>query len=144
MTNESEERRGPALTVDGVIAIDEKIVLIRRGWPPFQGMFALPGGFVEYGESTESAVMREVEEECGVKTSIVRLVGVYSEPGRDPRGHVASVVYQLRIIEGELNAGDDASAVELVDIRNLPELAFDHSKIVADFLKKIKQIDSRK
>jgi len=129
----SKKPRGPALTVDGIMVIDQKLVLIRRGAPPFKGMHALPGGFVDYGESCEDAVVREIEEECGVKTRIIDIIGVYSDPGRDPRGHVASAVYHLEIIEGELRAGDDAADVELIPLDDLPQLAFDHSKIIDDF-----------
>jgi 8-oxo-dGTP diphosphatase len=124
----------PALTVDGIIIIEGKIVLIKRRNPPFQGMYALPGGFVEHGETVENAVLREVEEETSLKTEIKRLLGVYSEPGRDPRGHTVSVVFVLDKIGGELKAGDDASSVKLSDLNELPELAFDHGKIINDYL----------
>ena len=125
----------PSLTVDGVIFMDEKIVLIRRGNEPFKGMHALPGGFVEYEEKTEDAVIREVEEETGLKTRIKGLVGVYSDPDRDPRGHTVSIVYALEPIGGELKHGDDAADVELVSVDNLPPLAFDHDRIIADAMK---------
>lgn len=125
----------PALTVDGIIMMNGKIVLIRRKNEPFKGMHALPGGFVDYGERTEDAIIREVEEETGLKTRIIRLIGVYSDPDRDPRGHTVSVVYALEPIGGELKKGDDAASVELVNVDNLPPLAFDHEKVIEDALK---------
>ena len=128
------ERRLPALATDGIIIIDNRLVLIKRGNPPFQGSFALPGGFVDYGETVENACIREMEEETGLKTSIKKLLGVYSDPGRDPRGHVASIVFELVVVGGELAHGDDAAAVELFELDALPELAFDHAKIIDDWL----------
>jgi 8-oxo-dGTP diphosphatase len=131
----------PSVAVDGVIVIDDDLVLIRRKNPPYKGQYALPGGFVEYNETTEEAVLREIQEELGVQTKIKRLIGVYSDPGRDPRGHVVSAVYELEIIQGKLKAGDDAAAFELVPLKNIKkikaELAFDHEMIINDYLKPV-------
>ena len=121
----------PWLTVDGLVLVDGKLVCVRRRHEPFRGMPALPGGFVELGESVETAVVREVQEETGLETRVVRLVGVYSEPGRDPRGHTVSVVFALEPTGGTLDAGDDADAIVLVDPDRLPALAFDHATIVS-------------
>jgi 8-oxo-dGTP diphosphatase len=96
-------------------------------------MPALPGGFVELGESTEVAVVREVREETGLDTRVERLVGVYSDPARDPRGHTVAVAYSLETLGGELRAGSDAEDVVLLDPEVLPPMAFDHAKIVADW-----------
>ncbi len=126
--------RKPSLTVDGLIKKDNKILLIERKNPPFKGMFAVPGGFVEYGEPVEKAVVREIEEETGLKTEIKELVGVYSDPERDPRGHTISSVYHLKPVGGELKGGSDAEKAKYFDINDLPELAFDHKKIINDFL----------
>ena len=130
----------PALAVDGVI-FDKSgdIVLIRRKNPPFKGQLALPGGFVENNETTEAAVRREVKEELGIETRIKRLVGVYSEPKRDPRQHIVSVVYELEPLSTNFKAGDDAAEFEIVAIERLTKsgldaLAFDHGKIIADFI----------
>ena len=120
------------LTVDAIIPYKRKIVLIKRGNDPFKGYYALPGGIVEYGERVEDAVLREVEEETGLKGKIHKLVGVYSDPGRDPRGHFVSVCFIVLPIGGELKAGSDAKDVELFDLPSLPKLAFDHEKMIKD------------
>jgi len=121
----------PLLTVDGVIILNGKIVLIRRKNEPYRGSFALPGGFVEIGETTEEAVKREVMEETGLLIEILKLVGVYSEPSRDPRGHTVSVAY-LAVGKGKPRADTDAAEVGCFDPGNLPELAFDHQRIIND------------
>jgi 8-oxo-dGTP diphosphatase len=120
------------LTVDGLVLLDGKIVLIRRGHEPFKGWLALPGGFVEKDETVEQAVVRETKEETGLDTEIVRLIGVYSEPGRDPRGPTVSVCYRLRVTGGSPRASSDAAAVELFAPDRLPPLAFDHGRMIED------------
>lgn len=129
--------KNPALTVDGLIIKGHKIVLIKRSKSPFEGHYALPGGFVEYGETVESALKREIAEETGLKVKIKSLVGVYSDPNRDPRGHVVSLAFKAQITGGELSSGSDACEVRLFDIRNLPQLAFDHEKIISDALRQV-------
>jgi len=124
----------PGLAVDGVLLLEGKLVTVIRGQSPFVGMHALPGGHVELDEGTEAAMVREFIEETGLQVEIERLVGVYSDPRRDPRGHTVSVAYSLRKIGGKLLAASDAAGVDLVDARRLPKMAFDHATIVADFL----------
>ncbi len=124
----------PRLAVDGVVLLEGKLVTVIRGRPPFEGMHALPGGMVELGETSESAMLREIEEETGLRVAVDRIVGVYSDPARDPRGHSVSVAYALRWVGGDLRAGSDAAGIELVDPRSLPAMAFDHATIVRDFL----------
>ena len=126
--------RNPRLTVDGVIISDAKLLLIRRGNPPFKDTWALPGGCVNYGETVEAAVRREVREETGLGTSIRRLVWVYSDPHRDPRGHTVSVVFLLAVESGTPEGGDDAMEARWFLLGELPELAFDHAKIINDAL----------
>jgi 8-oxo-dGTP diphosphatase len=123
----------PALTVDCVVVDSGKrVLLIRRGHPPFKGGYALPGGFVEVGETVEDACRRELKEETGVEAGTLRLIGVYSDPKRDPRGHTCAVAYLARVGRTTAEAGDDAAAVEWVaDWRTL-DLAFDHARILAD------------
>ncbi|MBD6955253.1 MAG: NUDIX domain-containing protein [Thermoplasmata archaeon] len=124
----------PSLTVDGIINEGKSILLIKRGRDPFRGLYALPGGFVEYGETVESAIEREILEETGLSVKIRRILGIYSSPDRDPRGHTVSIVYILERTGGTPKAGDDAEELKFFDLDNLPELAFDHRKIIDDFL----------
>ena len=126
-------RKNPALTVDAIAIMDGQLILIKRKNPPFQGYYALPGGFVDYGETVESAVIREFKEETGLDAKINNLIGIYSEPDRDPRGHTVSAAFELIITGGELLAGDDAAEVELFSLDNLPDLAFDHEIIISKF-----------
>ncbi|MCQ6253876.1 NUDIX hydrolase [Methanocaldococcus sp.] len=125
----------PSVAVDGIVEKDNKILLIRRKNNPFKNCFALPGGFVECGETVENAIVREVYEETGLITKVKSLLGVYSSPDRDPRGHVISIVFILNIMRGELKAGDDAKEAKFFDINNLPKLAFDHKKIIEDYMR---------
>ena len=121
----------PKLMVDVVIPAEEGVVLIRRGSDPFEGQWALPGGFVEVGETVEAAAVREAAEETGLGVELARLVGVYSEPDRDPRGHNVSVAFLARVLSGELSAATDAAEASLLDPDTV-ELAFDHRRIIAD------------
>jgi 8-oxo-dGTP diphosphatase len=129
--------RSPALTVDGILIEHGSILLIQRRHPPFQGTWALPGGFVEYGEKTEDAVIREMFEETGLKIKIRGFLGVYSDPHRDPRGHTVTVAYLIERVDGALNAGDDAMSAKFFKMNELPELAFDHASIVKDASQRI-------
>ncbi len=130
-----DAQRHPWVTADGLLLQDGKLVAVVRGNPPYQGMPALSGGFVEVGETTEAAAVREVQEETGLVTRVVRLVGVYSDPSRDPRGHTVTVAYALEPVGGILHAASDAKAIVLLDPEHLPPMAFDHAKIVADWRK---------
>ena len=128
--------KSPILAVDGIVNIDNKLLLIKRKNPPFKDFWAFPGGFVEYGESTEDAIIREVFEETRLKTEVESLLGVYSNPNRDPRGHMVSIVYILRYIEGSPKGSDDAKEAKFFnidDIKNI-NLAFDHKSIFKDYL----------
>ncbi len=119
----------PLLTVDALIIYEGEIVLIRRKNPPYQNHFALPGGFVEVGETVEAAVVREAKEETGLDIELLKLLGIYSNPSRDPRGHTVSVCY-LAIGRGNLKAGSDAKDTGLFSLNEVPKLAFDHNKII--------------
>lgn len=129
--------KSPKLTADGAIIKDGKILLIERKNEPFKGKWALPGGFVEYGEKVEDAVVREVNEETGLDTKIIDIVGVYSDPSRDPRGHIVTVVYLLDILDGEIKGSDDAADAKFFDLNDLPKLAFDHNVILKDITRRI-------
>lgn len=123
----------PLLTVDAIIQhTDGGIVLIKRGHEPFKGKWALPGGFVDVGETVENACIREVKEETGLDVKIVCLMGVYSDPKRDPRGHTVSIVYVCETVGGELKGGDDASKAKSFKEFEDIEFAFDHGKILFD------------
>ncbi len=124
----------PKIMVDVIVPSEEgHVLLIRRGSDPYEGYWALPGGFVEVGETLEEAAAREAEEETGLEVEIIRLVGVYSDPDRDPRGHNVSCAYLAHVRSGELSAATDADEASLLDPSTV-ELAFDHEKIVADAL----------
>ncbi len=131
--------RGPFLTVDGIIRYKKGIILIERANPPLG--WALPGGFVDYGEKLEEAVVREVKEETGLDFKSVKQFKVYSEKNRDPRFHTVSVVF-AGTGQGRLKAASDAKNAAVFQIksrdllRNLPaKIAFDHKKIIEDFIK---------
>ncbi len=123
----------PALTTDCVV-FDARgyVLLIRRKHEPFRGAYALPGGFVDVGETVEDACRRELKEETGLDVGALRLIGVYSDPNRDPRGHTCSIAYLARVDRAEVQAGDDAAAAEWVADWRAETLAFDHAKILAD------------
>jgi len=130
----------PLLTVDAVITtFDGRIVFIRRKNPPYKGSWAFPGGFVEYGETVEEAVIREVREETGIIIKIHELLGVYSDPARDPRGHMITVCFLANKTGGELKADTDAAEVSCFAANEAlsMNLAFDHHKILKDALKRI-------
>ncbi|NQS70768.1 MAG: NUDIX hydrolase [Desulfobulbaceae bacterium] len=123
--------RNPSPTVDIIIEIGEAIVLIKRKNPP--PGWALPGGFVDYGESFEDAARREALEETGLEVQLVRQLHTYSHPGRDARQHTASTVF-IAIASGTPIADDDAKEARLFSLNELPALAFDHDQILADYV----------
>ncbi|WP_264982152.1 NUDIX hydrolase [Pseudodesulfovibrio portus] len=129
--------RNPTPTVDVVIAMPsgqgEGVVLIKRANPPYG--WALPGGFVDYGETCEHAAVREMREETGLDVTLTGLLGVYSDPDRDPRQHTMSVVYTgVPADPDSLLAGDDAAEARVFPLGEWPELAFDHARILADYM----------
>ncbi|NOZ87423.1 MAG: NUDIX hydrolase [Deltaproteobacteria bacterium] len=131
-----EHPRNPYPTVDIIIRLtDGGIVLVQRKNPP--PGWAIPGGFVDYGESVENAAVREAMEETGLEVELIDLLGVYSSPDRDPRFHTISVVFTAEA-SGEPRAGDDAKDIGIFREGEMPELAFDHGQIIQDYLEFIR------
>jgi len=130
-------QQGPFTTVDAIIEVNDGIVLIKRSNPPFG--WALPGGFVDYGESLEEAVVREAKEETGVDLEDIKQFHTYSKPGRDPRFHTISTVYIGKGV-GKPKSGSDAANLKVVKISELNNytFAFDHKEIIEDYLKQKK------
>ena len=129
--------QNPESTVDIIVERNNQILLIERKNKPFRNCWALPGGYLNYGEETlEEAAVRELEEETSLITQVydIELFGVYSDPKRDPRGHVISHVYEVASVTGNLKANDDALEARFFPKDDLPEnLAFDHNKILEDY-----------
>ncbi|MBI3890416.1 MAG: NUDIX hydrolase [Candidatus Wallbacteria bacterium] len=129
--------RGPALTVDLIIVpegIDDAVVLARRKFPPVG--WALPGGFVDLGETVEAAAVREAQEETGLAVELERQFHVYSDPARDARQHTVSVVFLARA-KGDPRGADDAEEAQIFRVSKLPSpLVFDHALILDDFVRR--------
>ncbi len=126
--------RNPLPTTDIIIEVEGGIVLISRKNPPYG--WALPGGFIDYGEKAEDAAIREAREETSLEIDIKYLLGVYSDPDRDPRGHTLSVVF-VASGRGTPLAADDAQDLKIFSRENLPEeMAFDHARILDDYLER--------
>jgi ADP-ribose pyrophosphatase YjhB (NUDIX family) len=130
--------RNPALTVDIIIQVAGGIVLIERKNPPFG--WAIPGGFVDYGESLEAAAIREAREETGLELVELRQFYAYSDPKRDPRGHTVSVVFTA-LGKGIPKAADDAKNLRVFRVDRLPkDLAFDHAAILSDYSESLENL----
>lgn len=127
----SSNHRNPIPTVDIIIELKGGIVLIERKNPP--DGWALPGGFVDYGETLESAAVREAREETGLDVELIRQFHTYSDPQRDPRHHTVTTVYVAKA-QGTAIAGDDAKAAGVFEKEGLPEkIVFDHKEILNDY-----------
>ncbi len=131
----------PSLTADIFIYDDDfKFILIKRKNEPYKDYWALPGGFIEYGESVEEGAIREAKEETSIDVELEYLVGVYSKPDRDPRGHTVTVAYTAKGNLDAKKADSDASDINIFSINELDKLniAFDHEKIIKDCINKAK------
>lgn len=130
--------KGPILTVDGIFLKNRKVLLVKQAKYPFFGSWVIPGGHVEYGETVEQAIKREMKEELGIPIKIKKLFGVYSDPKRDPRYHTASVVYLLEKGKGKIRLSKEASEFRYFPLKNLPKkIGFDHRKILNDLTKNL-------
>jgi len=129
--------RNPAPTVDVILQRDSKVLMVRRKKDPFKGQLALPGGFVNEGETVEDAMKREAMEETSLEVEPIDILGVYSDPKRDLRKHIMSVVFVGIVVGGSDKAGDDAESIEWVDLADIEkkQIAFDHATILRDYKK---------
>jgi len=125
-------RKQPFVMVDVIIRVKGGVVLVKRAREPHKGRWALPGGFVRYGERVEDTVIREAEEETGLKVKLSKLAGVYSNPKRDPRGHAISICFLADVGGGRLRAGGDAAEARVFKEIPWGELAFDHAAMLRD------------
>ena len=127
------------LTADAILIVRNDVLLVQRKHEPFQGKWALPGGFVDEGEKVLDAAKRELQEETGVENISLTQFGAYGDPGRDPRGRVVSVVHwSLLEKQPSARAADDAADCKWFDLNDLPDLAFDHAQILADVRNRLK------
>jgi 8-oxo-dGTP diphosphatase len=145
-----DKHKNPVPAVDFIIINDgdnnkSKILLVTRKNDPFKGLLSIPGGFINAGETAEDAMRREAKEETSLIVEPIAILGVYSDPRRDPRMHTLSVTFITRIVQGNEDAGDDAAALKWVKIEDeldslieSKRIAFDHSKILNDFKKWLK------
>jgi 8-oxo-dGTP diphosphatase len=130
------EYRNPVPAVDIILQQGSEILLVKRKDEPFKDHLALPGGFVNEEESVENAAMREAVEETSLEIQPIDILGVYSDPKRDPRRHILTVVFVGTILNGVPNPGDDSSEIEWVQVDNIHKknLAFDHKQILSDYI----------
>jgi 8-oxo-dGTP diphosphatase len=129
--------KNPVPTVDAIIQKSSSLLLVKRKKYPFKNQFALPGGFVNEGETIEDAIVREVYEETSLEVHPIDILGVYSDPTRDPRGHIMTVVFIVLVIRGIPSAGDDARETSWIPINKIDEIeiAFDHKLLIHDYLR---------
>lgn len=116
-----------------ILEKDGDLLLVKRKKDPFKGFLCIPGGFVNLGEKVEQAAKREALEETNLNVEPTDILGVYSDPQRDPRGHTISITFIGKINNGETKAGDDADSIEWISIDDERHLAFDHHKILQDY-----------
>jgi 8-oxo-dGTP diphosphatase len=124
----------PILVVEIIVEINDRLLLVKRKKDPFKGYFSFPGGTVSLGENVEDAIRSETLEETNLKIAPTDILGVYSNPMRDPRGHRISVVFVGKVVSGDAQAGGDADSLEWLPVDNQTALAFDHHKILQDYL----------
>ncbi|MDI6798949.1 MAG: NUDIX hydrolase [Candidatus Aenigmarchaeota archaeon] len=130
------KQRNPIPTIDTIIEKNGKIVLVKRKNKPFEGKLALPGGFVELGETVEHAAVREAFEETGLRVKLKEILGVYSHPKRNPLLHTLTVVFIADPTSGKVRADSDVSEAKWFELKDIDfkNLAFDHAKILKDYM----------
>jgi 8-oxo-dGTP diphosphatase len=130
-------KKNVGMSADIIIEREDEIILIKRGNDPFEGKTALPGGILEENETVEQTAVREAKEETGMDVELTEILGVYSEPGRDPRGPTVGIVFIANPMGGELKGGDDAAEAFWINVNEIDfdDLAFDHAKIIEDYIK---------
>ena len=138
--NDKQQHKNPIPTVDTIIQRDSQILFVKRKRDPFKEHFVFPGGFVNEGEKVEDAALSEVKEETSLSVELVDILGVYSDPSRDPRGHIMSTVFIGKISDNDKNeakAGDDAGAIQWIDLEDVDNkiFGFDHKTIISDYKK---------
>jgi nucleotide sugar dehydrogenase len=128
--------RNPAVAVNIIVKVERKILLIKRRLEPFKGLWSLPGGYVEYGETVEDAAKREVKEECGLDIQPSRIVGLYSDLKRHPWKHAVAICYAAKKVKGQIKSRSKEGNVDFFEINRIPkELAFDHAKMIKDYIR---------
>ena len=130
------EYKNPIPTVDVILQKGSEVLLIKRKNEPFKDHLALPGGFVNQGEKVETAALREVSEETSLEIEPVDILGVYSDPKRDPRRHILTVVFIGIILKSVSNPKDDSSAIQWIQLDDIQkkDIAFDHKQILSDYI----------
>ncbi len=127
----------PVLVVDGIVMQNNKILLLKRKKDPFSGKYVLPGGHVEFGETTRNAIVREIKEETGYDVTVIATLGAYDDPLRDPRGHYVSLVYICAWSAGKKQIKEDeVESIDWISIDDLGkyEIGFDHLKMIKNYL----------
>jgi 8-oxo-dGTP diphosphatase len=142
MRMSEKQSNNPIPVVDVIIQQDSEVLFVKRKKEPFKGYLGLPGGFVNIGETIEEAARREVKEETSLDIELTDILGVYSDPQRDPRGHIMSTVFIGQIpsnenVKNKAIAQDDASQLEWIDLQTVGDksLAFDHKIILSNYKK---------
>jgi 8-oxo-dGTP diphosphatase len=132
-----KQYKNPTPTVDILLERDLNVLMVRRKNDPFKDHLSLPGGFVNEGETVEDAMKREAMEETSLEVHPIEILGVYSDPTRDPRKHIMTVVFIGIIVGGRIRAGDDAASTEWIKLadfeRQQHQIAFDHAQILHDY-----------
>jgi 8-oxo-dGTP diphosphatase len=129
--------KSPYPTVDIIIEKNNKVVLIKRKNEPFKNMLAIPGGFLEYGETVEHSAVREAKEETGLNVKLIEILGVYSDPKRDPRKHTMSTAFIAKPLSTKLKASTDAKEAKWYSLNEIKskKLSFDHAQVIKDYMK---------